>query len=1153
MSGAEAAIAGVGFLCSAMQIVTFGRDILQVYCQVRDGRSPDPSLERYLKSLEASFNHMKTSTSATSQSQGLGNDQQQMIEVGKKLQDSMVKLQSRFNELSLDEASKRGIHGTLRIVRKASASIWYSKELRSLEQNLKRYEGLLHSVMLHRVCNQVQAAEIKTTQNFQQLSTDLQMIVTKLANGCTDMSELSITLLETRNRITEVHETTRIAMDQGFISTQGAVSRMHNSMSQRLQESAQWDLSRDFEKHQEQLLESLRFSEMNSRKNHISENYPGTFGWVFENPSCSSQSSVHLVDVDNETEDEEILTSTHNPPKFIPAAESLNPNSFPAWLESDIDLFWISGKPASGKSSLMKFLATNSLTIKHLAKWQPSMKTLDGKLRIITHYFWKAGESLQNNIQGMLLSLLYQVLNKDPCLTRRLLENQDDVSNKRAYGDWSLKDLRDALCRTIRSSGDAFCIFLDGLDEAKELERLSWNDRGNSQIIHDLLCLSNVKICASSREEHPFFLFFEARPRLRIHRLTYKDIYCYAEQNLERSWMDCDYRNTIVQTIVDKANGVFLWVVLVLGSLNRAIRSGTASADEIRERLTQTPAELTDLFMDIWERPGDDAKLSSYKIDSSRYFSLVITANMLEEAMGINDNSSGSYRMNSLLVIATAVEDESVTSIIHKGRSIQAEELEDRCSRVASRLRLISRGLLETTTSKWRGSRGNPRLNDYNRQSISFIHKSAFDFITDTQFGRDCLSTCQWSLAEKTSRLLGGHLVRSRFLYSKPGLHQAPSTRKKSYMIVDSYSRELRSALLFTQYWHDRNVCSENSMLRIVKDWQEFGLFCAHSFWRYPQSSKIPSNPCELEFLEGIMNTAPRFDFIVGLLDQISVPRLIHAAPALLRAPVYKEGEDIANPIFRELVRYILTRLTNVNSGKQQRVSSDDQASVKNAIFLLHSWFIIHCLHATSIRHTTLKCDDFSDLLGRFSQTLSSVEDWQHHFALTFGDDAWYGFSPLGLYGPQHSEDKVIVAIANFVTAYRILGRLLQDRFCCTLNYQVPEDAGERFEMILIGADRTSSCYHQQMFSPTTEYHDVLSAQLEEFLFKMHTEEYFEHRRESWRGLLQIISENLTFVGNGSIGCCIREFAKRGLEFSHPWQSNWFIEELGSTEIARLY
>ncbi|EKJ69152.1 hypothetical protein FPSE_10676 [Fusarium pseudograminearum CS3096] len=768
MSGAEAAIAGVGFLCNAMQIVTFGRDVLQVCRQIRASSSPDPNLQGYLKSAEACFSQrkayfdqMKASASAASQAQGLNSDLQHIIEVGKKLDDSMDELQSKFAKLHLNSASKGGIRGSARTVKKAVASMWQSNQLKSLEENVKRYESLLHGVMVHNICNQLQAAKIQTSKSFHQLNQDLQSFITKLADGCTKLSELSLASLETRDRVTQEHETTRTAINQGFTSTQGAVSSMHNSMSQRLQESAQRDLSSDLKKRHERLLDSLRFSEMNSRKNQVSENYPGTFLWVFKKKSDGSQtqrvSRAETYNKDGDIHMNDASTSA-------PGTGSQSPVSFPSWLECDANLFWISGKPASGKSSLMKFLATNSLTIEHLRIWQRSIQMSDGKLRIITHYFWKAGESLQNNIQGMMLSLLHQVLNKDLCLAQRLWEDQENVSDKRAYGDWSLKELRHALCRTIRSSGDAFCIFLDGTDEAKELEHLSWRDRGNSQIIHDLLCLSNVKICASSREEHPFCLFFEGMPRLRIHLLTYGDIYRFAENKLESSSVDCNYRGHILRTIVEKANGVFLWVVLVLDSVNRAIRSGTASTDEIQERLEQTPADLTDLLIDMWERPGDDAKLSSYKTDASRYFSLVVTAKRMEEDIGWEHVSGFPHHMNSILVIATALEDEPVTSIIHKGRSIQAEELQDRCSRVANRLRLISRGLLETTTSANWDCKGDPRLMDYNKQRINFIHRSAFDFITDTQFGRERLSSCQWSPVEQVSRLLGGHLVRSRFL-----------------------------------------------------------------------------------------------------------------------------------------------------------------------------------------------------------------------------------------------------------------------------------------------------------------------------------------------------------------------------------------------------
>ncbi|KAG8677558.1 hypothetical protein FPOAC1_003582 [Fusarium poae] len=887
MSGAEAAIAGVGFLCSAIQIVTFGRDILQVYCQVRDGRSPDPRLEGYLKSAEACFNHIKTSASATSQTQALHSDQQQIVNVGQELHDSMVELQTKFAELHLDDASKRGVRGKLRVGKKAAASMWHSKELASLEESLKRYESLLHGVILHRVSNQVQAVEAQSSQHFHHLNVHLQSFITKLADGCTNLSELSRVSLETKDRVTQEHEKTRTAIDQGFASTQGTITNIRDSTSQHFQDSSQREMSKILERRHERLLNSLRFSEMNSRKNQVSENYPGTFSWVFKNTSCSSRSHSPLTDMS---------TSTSSP----------DPDNFPIWLQSDSNLFWISGKPASGKSSLMKFLATNSLTREHLEIWQHNTQNKNGKLRIIAHYFWKPGQLLQKNIQGMVLSLLYQVLCKDLCLAQQLWEDQDDVSDKRAHGDWSLNELRETLCHAIKSSSDCFCIFLDGLDEAREFERLSWRDSGNARVIHDLLCLDNVKICASSREEHPFCLFFESQPRLRIHLLTYNDIYCYAKQRLELTGLDPHNRHGILQSVIRKADGVFLWVVLVLDSLNRAIRSGSASTRELKERLAQTPADLNDLFIDMWERPGDDAKLSSHKIDASRYLSLAVTANKLEEHLPF---STGFNNMNSLLVITTALEDGPVTSILDTGRCILAKDLEDKCSAVADRLRLVSRGLLEiVTATNGDGVEGSSRLTRYRTEMVVFIHRSAFDFITDTQFGRECLSTCGWSSTEQVSRLFAGHLVRCRFVRDQPAIINHITTGKMTYDIIIAPSHQVRRALSITYSWGNSSLSFENSMLPIIKDWQRSGLFSAQSRWKYPQGSRVPSDLWELEFLEQLMGIAPRFTIVAGALDQLQIHRLIEAIPALLRGFPNMMGYGVLEPLLCESIGYVLTQ-----------------------------------------------------------------------------------------------------------------------------------------------------------------------------------------------------------------------------------------------------
>ncbi|KAL2815817.1 hypothetical protein BDW59DRAFT_153633 [Aspergillus cavernicola] len=73
---------------------------------------------------------------------------------------------------------------------------------------------------------------------------------------------------------------------------------------------------------------SLQFRGMDDRATRIKLAFPNTFQWLFEE------------DIDSETEEEQPEPS------------------FRTWLTSqDKTIFWITGVPASGKSTLMKFIA----------------------------------------------------------------------------------------------------------------------------------------------------------------------------------------------------------------------------------------------------------------------------------------------------------------------------------------------------------------------------------------------------------------------------------------------------------------------------------------------------------------------------------------------------------------------------------------------------------------------------------------------------------------------------------------------------------------------------------------------------------------------------------------------------------------------------
>jgi len=82
-----------------------------------------------------------------------------------------------------------------------------------------------------------------------------------------------------------------------------------------------------------------------------------------------------------------------------------------AFLETGSGLFWIRGKPASGKSTLMKYLLNRGHGQEKL--WSCSCSR---DVNSISHFCWIAGTAMECSQQGLLQSLLYQVLLTDLAL-----------------------------------------------------------------------------------------------------------------------------------------------------------------------------------------------------------------------------------------------------------------------------------------------------------------------------------------------------------------------------------------------------------------------------------------------------------------------------------------------------------------------------------------------------------------------------------------------------------------------------------------------------------------------------------------------------------------------------------------------------------------
>jgi hypothetical protein len=82
------------------------------------------------------------------------------------------------------------------------------------------------------------------------------------------------------------------------------------------------------------MLLTLKFSVIRDRENRITEALTKTFEWVYQ--------------------------------EDIPGAGRCDWSPFGTWLQSNTGLYWIAGKPESGKSTLLKYLHSDSRTVKFL-------------------------------------------------------------------------------------------------------------------------------------------------------------------------------------------------------------------------------------------------------------------------------------------------------------------------------------------------------------------------------------------------------------------------------------------------------------------------------------------------------------------------------------------------------------------------------------------------------------------------------------------------------------------------------------------------------------------------------------------------------------------------------------------------------------------
>jgi hypothetical protein len=326
-----------------------------------------------------------------------------------------------------------------------------------------------------------------------------------------------------------------------------------------------------------EMVSSLYSGETENRAKEVSEKYGTTFEWIWTD-----------TDLD-----------------------------FRAWLRDGRGGYWISGKPGSGKSTFMKYIYMKCSNGGELPTPSRNRDQI-----CIGFFFHDRGSHLQKSFEGLLHSILHRILVKEP----RLAEEIMPVYLQRKEPEkkpWLLLDLMQAFSRILEQDTvqvDIY-LFLDALDE------FDGPPETIAGFIQSIITrpdkhAAEVKIFFSSRPWNTFADRFSHCSGFKIQEQTQQDIQKYIIGRLAENPStaillasnDIQVREAVeklASDIMERAEGVFLWLKLVMDDLIRAHAEGD-SLRELTQHLSAFPKDLEDLYKNIIQRIPQEFRQESY-------------------------------------------------------------------------------------------------------------------------------------------------------------------------------------------------------------------------------------------------------------------------------------------------------------------------------------------------------------------------------------------------------------------------------------------------------------------------------------------------------------------------------------------------------------
>lgn len=280
--------------------------------------------------------------------------------------------------------------------------------------------------------------------------------------------------------------------------------------------------------------------------------------------------------------------------------------SYDKWRSGahEYPMLWMPGPLGSGKSTAVKFL------VKRLGcSIAPCLVVL---------FFCDGRDPTKRTEVSLLRSIVRQILQKDTRLLKELVENES-IANANLFLAKNLWQIMEASCLALAQSCQPTYVLIDGVDELQDIDRAAFLERFE-RLIRDIGCWegtrrSNVKFLLTSRpwtivKDHlGSFVTLEFKSEcveLDIKTMLTDVVQSFACQE---NFPD-EVASRIIDTISDKAEGMFLWACLAWNhfkDINSAWSKRAVQAQLLE--LDILPLGIIPLYGHLLRRlqPGEDA------------------------------------------------------------------------------------------------------------------------------------------------------------------------------------------------------------------------------------------------------------------------------------------------------------------------------------------------------------------------------------------------------------------------------------------------------------------------------------------------------------------------------------------------------------------